>query len=81
MDSAPSKKRVAKIVVDRDLCIGAASCVAVAPGTFELDNEAKAIVKEIDAHDEETLIAAAESCPTLAIFIYDEDGTQIYPKT
>ncbi len=35
-----------KVKVDRDLCIGAASCVAVAPKTFELDNEGKAVIKK-----------------------------------
>ena len=34
-------KKIAKIYVDRDLCIGAASCVAIAPGVFALDDENK----------------------------------------
>ncbi|KKS81321.1 MAG: hypothetical protein UV55_C0016G0027 [Candidatus Gottesmanbacteria bacterium GW2011_GWC1_43_10] len=33
-----------KVTVDRNLCIGAGSCVAVAPLAFALDNEAKAIL-------------------------------------
>ncbi|MBI4139216.1 ferredoxin [Candidatus Uhrbacteria bacterium] len=33
-----------KIVVDRDLCIGAASCVALAAKTFGLDVEGKAYI-------------------------------------
>ena len=41
-NSTPSK--IGKIVVDRDMCIGAGPCVALAPGTFELDNEGKAVV-------------------------------------
>ena len=76
----PAKpKKIAKIVIDRDLCIGAASCVVIAPGTFQMDDENKAILVDIDAHDAETIIMAAESCPTKAIFLYDEDGTQVYP--
>lgn len=33
-----------KIVVDRDLCIGAASCVVLAGKTFGLDEEGKVFV-------------------------------------
>ena len=35
-----------KITIDRDLCIGAGSCVALAMKTFALDQENKAIVME-----------------------------------
>ena len=31
--------KIGKIVVDRDLCIGAASCIAVSGETYNLDNE------------------------------------------
>jgi len=41
--SGPVKVRKLKVWVDRDLCIGAATCIAVAPKTFVLDSEAKAI--------------------------------------
>ncbi len=76
---ALERKKVGKIFVDRDLCIGAASCIAVAPDTFELDRENKAIVKDKNASDDETLLLAAQSCPTKAIIVYDEEGNQIYP--
>jgi len=72
-------KKIAKIVVDRDLCIGAAPCVTVAPGVFQLDDENKAVV--IDAHgaDDDTILLAAQSCPVRAISLFDEEGNQIYP--
>jgi len=70
---------ISKIVVDRDLCIGAASCIAVSPTTFELDGENKAIVIDANAADDETLKQAAQSCPTRAIFLFDKEGKQIYP--
>jgi ferredoxin len=38
-----------KMHVDKDLCIGAATCVAIAPQTFLLDSDAKAIIIEDDA--------------------------------
>lgn len=68
------------VTVDRNLCIGAASCVAVAPKMFALDNEAKAII--LPTSNEETLqsaLDAAKSCPVAAIFIKDEQGKQLYP--
>jgi len=71
---------ISKIVIDRDLCIGAVSCIAVSGATFELDNENKAVVTGADAADDDTLIAAAESCPTKAIFLFDKSGKQIFPK-
>lgn len=73
------KGKTIKIVIDRDLCIGAASCVAVASSAFAIDSENKAIVIDADAVDDETLLLAAQSCPTKAIFIYDAKGKQIYP--
>ncbi len=73
------KKKIGKIFIDRDLCIGAASCIAVVPDVFELDNENKAVVKNKDGADDETLLLAAQSCPTKAIILYDEEGNQIYP--
>lgn len=71
---------ISKIVVDRDLCIAAVSCMAVSPETWELDGENKIVVKSSDAVDDETLIASAEACPTKAIFLYDNEGKQIFPK-
>lgn len=71
---------IGKIVVDRDLCIGAASCIAVSSTTFELDNENKAVVMGSDAVDDATLTMAAESCPTKAILLFDKEGKQVFPK-
>ena len=66
--------------IDRDLCIGAATCVALAPKAWALDDEAKAII--LDTTEEETdqaLLDAAKGCPVMAIFITDENGKQLYP--
>jgi ferredoxin len=84
-----------RIVVDPDLCIGAASCVTIDPASFALNEENKADVLdhsqaeggpkyerivEMDEDEKETLILAAESCPTLAIYVFDEAGEQLYPE-
>lgn len=60
---------ISKIVVDRDLCIAAVSCVAVAADLWELDDESKAVVKDANAVDDATLVASAEACPTKAIYL------------
>lgn len=71
--------KISKVVVDRDLCIGAAPCVTVAPGVFQLDEENKAYVVNQKGADAETILLAAQSCPVQAIIVFDEAGVQIYP--
>jgi len=68
-----------KIVVDRAKCIGAANCVGMAPGAFQLDKEKKAFVVKPDGHDDNALYEAAEACPTEAILLYDDRGERIFP--
>lgn len=76
------KRKVRKYTmwIDRSLCIGAATCVAIAPKAWALDDEAKAIILDTcDAETDESLLEAAKSCPVMAIFIKDENGKQLYP--
>lgn len=69
-----------KIKVLRDACIGAASCVAVAAQTFQLDGENKAVVQEGSQDPADTILMAAQSCPTKAIVVIDnETGQQVWP--
>lgn len=66
--------------IDQDLCIGAATCIAVAPKAWSLNDEAKAIILDTsDQETDETLIEAAKACPVMAIIITDENGQQIFP--
>lgn len=66
--------------IDRDLCIGAATCVALAPKAWALDDEAKAIILDTTEEESDTaLMEAAKGCPVMAIFITDETGKQLYP--
>jgi ferredoxin len=92
---ADTSKPVAKITVDRGLCIGAGSCISAVQGVFELDEENKAVmllkgdVKTSDATEkgalanegasDADLFAAAQSCPVMAILLHDAEGNQIYP--
>ena len=79
--SGPVKVRNLKFWIDRDLCIGAATCIAVAPKTYELDKDAKAVV--LNSADEDTyqaIIDSAKACPVAAIIIEDEKGNRVFPK-
>lgn len=69
------------VKVIREKCIGAASCVAVAPKTFKLDDENKAIVIQTtgDPDTDEAILLSAQSCPTAAIEVYDQDGNKLWP--
>lgn len=67
------------IKVDRDACIGAGSCSVIAALTFELDEEQKAVIINPDGNDLDTVLQAAQSCPTDAIIITDKDGKQLWP--
>lgn len=84
-----------RVKIDTDLCIGAASCITVAPLYFALNAENKAYPKEPDAAEtpdqservievteaeKEEILLAAQSCPTLAITITDDEtNEQLFP--
>ncbi len=83
------------IKVDPDLCIGAGSCVAVDPASFELNEENKAYVLdhgqalqhpayertvEVTQEEFDRIVLSAQSCPVLAVILHDESGKQIYPE-
>jgi len=74
-----AKQNKIEVRVIRSSCIGAATCVVYASNTFDLDKENIAIIKEGDWDRLEKIIAAAQSCPVLAIEVY-EDGKKLYPK-
>ena len=76
----PVAVRNLKFHVDKDLCIGAATCVAIAPNTFLLDSDAKAIILDtVEADTDDTIIDAARGCPTAAIIVQDASGNSIFP--
>ena len=70
-----------KVKVDRELCIGAASCVAFSPNVFQLDGEKKAVIPDGANDTEDNIMMAAQSCPTKAIIVVDaETGEQVWPN-
>ena len=68
-----------RVRIDREKCIGSANCVASAPTVYRLDENDKAVLVDPEAIDEETLLLSAESCPTEAIILEDDEGNRVYP--
>jgi ferredoxin len=78
-DAIKKGGKIRRIVVDRVKCIGAYTCVEVAPQVFQLDDENLAYIVDPNSTDDDTILLAAKSCPILAIYLYDESGKVIYP--
>lgn len=70
--------KISRIEVDKNACISVATCVEIAPETFELDENGKAQVIAKDG-DDEVILEAAKSCPVDAIKVFDENGGQVWP--
>lgn len=72
------------ISIEPSLCMAFGSCETLAPNVFEVDKNKmlnpKATVKSETGNDFESILNAAETCPTKAIIIRDRyTGRQIYP--
>lgn len=72
------------ISIEPSLCMAFGSCETLAPNVFEVDKNKmlnpKATVKSETGDDFESILDAAETCPTKAIIIRDRyTGRQIYP--
>lgn len=82
--------RSLRVTIDWDACMGAGSCVVVAPSVFQLDEKAdKSVfisraplrVRDTGSVDDETILTAAQSCPYNAIIVEDEKtGKRIHPR-
>ncbi len=75
------KVRRYTMIIDRNACIGAATCIALAPRAYVLDEEAKAIFLETAGEEsDDALLDAAKGCPVAAIKIIDTaTGKQVFP--
>ncbi|HEX6518953.1 MAG TPA: ferredoxin [Streptosporangiaceae bacterium] len=65
-----------KISVDKNVCIGSAMCVAIAPDRFVLDERQRSGPAEAEIDPEEVVRDAAASCPAEAIHLVDADTGQ-----
>ncbi len=69
-----------KIIFDRENCIGAYACLAIAPDTWQEGDDGKAVlVREVfDEEDLQRQVEAAKACPVNVIKIVDaETGEEI----
>ena len=81
--------RDVKIRIDWDSCMGASSCISIAPKVFRLDPErmksvfmSRAPLEVLDEKgaDPETIFLAAQSCPYKAIILEDaKTEEQLFP--
>jgi ferredoxin len=60
------------IAVDRELCMGSGMCIIYAPGTFEHDDETKAVVVDPNGDPIESIRNAVQACPTSAITLTED---------
>jgi ferredoxin len=63
------------VTVNQLDCVGSASCVAIAPGVFALDDDRLSRVVDLLAAPWPSIEEAAETCPVAAITIDDGTGT------
>ncbi len=80
--------RKLNVRIDRDLCMGAASCVELAPEVFRLDwSKRKSMFDPVPLEkigevgvDPDKVFFAAQSCPYRAIVLEDAaNGERIFP--
>ena len=62
--------------IDTGACAAHGDCVEVAPTMFALTGD---VAEVIGSGDDDLLLAAAEACPSVAIILTDDTGTQVYP--
>lgn len=80
----PNTRNRFQIIVEPSLCMAFGSCETLAPKVFVVEKNKifnpKAKVVSETAEDFDAILAAAQTCPTKAIFIIDRNtGECIYP--
>jgi ferredoxin len=64
--------------IDERACAAHGDCLDVAPQAFALSDDDVAMI--VGAAPPDTLVRAAEACPSVAITVVDDDsGEQLYP--
>jgi len=71
---------IRRVVIDREACIGAASCVVVAEQLYQMDDGNLAYIVDPESHDQDTILLSAQACPVLAIHLYTKEGKKIFPE-
>ncbi|GEM_PF-467393 len=65
------------VKIDQAKCISSASCVSIAPDTFQLNNQQKSEVRAQEADSDDLKLQAAQACPAGAITIIDRETKQV----
>lgn len=69
-----------QLIIDRSKCVSAATCVALAPETYKLDEQDVATVADNPQDSDQDQLLAARSCPVGAITVIErKSNEQIYP--
>jgi predicted CopG family antitoxin len=91
MEIVTTEGKKLKVRIEQGKCLGAMSCVALAPKVFALDisqlglsrhgaDEPLGMRDVLEGEvDGDTLVRAAQSCPYKAIYVRDEEGELILP--
>lgn len=67
-----------RLQINVDDCMSSGKCVADYPVAFEFDDEELARLTEGESQlTDEQRLRAARNCPSRAIVLIDDDGTQI----
>jgi len=74
--AVPADNRNMEIRIHRGRCCGSAQCVETAPLVFVLDDRGKAVVIDPEAATFELLLEVAESCPSQAIEVEDDEDAR-----
>ncbi len=65
-----------EVRIDREVCMGSGNCLFHAPGSFDLDDDGRAMVLDTVTDDEAVLRLVAEGCPVGAISLW-RDGALV----
>jgi ferredoxin len=88
MEIITSDDKTLSVSVDQDLCVGAESCVSLAPEVFSLDESQLGrrtsfeplgmIDVDEGSVESEKVIRAAKACPYKAISVHDKKTRHVY---
>jgi ferredoxin len=68
------------VKIERPTCIASENCINFAPDLFQLDDEGICAFTELkDGMEKDKIIEACSVCPVNALFVIDEEGTQLVP--